>query len=64
MNEVARQYLENSRPAYCARHGFVDEVVALTRLRGYLKAFAGAAYQNPKSFCPRHQMMLPRLIRS
>ncbi len=63
MNEVARQYLENSRPVYCARHGFVDEIVALSALRGYLKAFAGAAYQNPKSFCPRHQMLLPRLIK-
>jgi glutaconyl-CoA decarboxylase len=63
MNEVARQYLENSRPAYCAKHGFVDEIVPLNGLRGYLKAFAGAAYQNPTSFCPRHQMMLPRLIK-
>jgi glutaconyl-CoA decarboxylase subunit alpha len=63
MNEVARQYLENSRPLYCARHGFVDEIVPLTQLRGYLKAFAGAAYQNPKSICPRHQMLLPRLVR-
>ena len=63
MNEVARQYLENSRPIYCARHGFVDEIVPLKTLRGYLKAFAGAAYQNPKSFCPRHQMLLPRLIK-
>ena len=32
-------------------------------LRGYLKAFAGAVYQNPKSICPRHQMLLPRIIR-
>ncbi len=63
MNEVARQYLENSRPIYCARHGFVDEIVPLAKLRDYLKAFAGAAYQNPKSICPRHQMLLPRLVR-
>ena len=35
----------------------------LRALRGYLRAFAGAAYQNPKSTCPRHQMMLPRIIR-
>ena len=32
-------------------------------LRGYLKAFAGAVYQNPKSICPRHQMLLPRVIK-
>ena len=63
MNEMARKYHDTSRPAYCARHGFVDEVVALEGLRGYLKAFAGAAYQNPASICPRHQMLLPRLIR-
>jgi glutaconyl-CoA decarboxylase subunit alpha len=38
-------------------------VVALQALRGYLKAFAGCVYQNPRSICPRHLMMLPRLIR-
>jgi glutaconyl-CoA decarboxylase subunit alpha len=63
MNEMARKYYETSRPAYCARHGFVDEIVDLKALRGYLKAFAGSVYQNPKSTCPRHQMLLPRLIR-
>ena len=63
MNEMARKYHDTSRPAYCARHGFVDEVVALQALRGYLKAFAGCVYQNPRSICPRHLMMLPRLIR-
>jgi glutaconyl-CoA decarboxylase len=63
MNEMAKKYHDTSRPAYCARHGFVDEVVALKALRGYLKAFAGCVYQNPRSICPRHLMMLPRLIR-
>jgi glutaconyl-CoA decarboxylase len=63
MNEMAKKYYDTSRPAYCARYGFVDEVVALSALRGYLKAFAGAAYQNPRSICPRHQMLLPRIIR-
>jgi glutaconyl-CoA decarboxylase len=63
MNEMAKKYHDTSRPAYCARHGFVDEVVALQALRGYLKAFAGCVYQNPRSICPRHLMMLPRLIR-
>lgn len=63
MNEMARKYHETSRPAFCARHGFVDEVVALNSLRGYLKAFAGCVYQNPKSICPRHLMLLPRLIK-
>ncbi|OGA66001.1 MAG: hypothetical protein A3F77_13775 [Betaproteobacteria bacterium RIFCSPLOWO2_12_FULL_67_28] len=63
MNEMAQKYYDTSRPAYCAQHGFVDEIVDLKALRGYLKAFAGAAYQNPKSICARHQMMLPRIIK-
>ena len=63
MNELVNRYDETSRPLYCARHGFVDEVVKLTHLRRYLQAFAGAAYQNPTSICPQHQMLLPRLIR-
>lgn len=63
MNELAQQYRDHSRPDYCARYGLVDEVVRLKDLRHYLKAFAGAAYQNPKSICPRHQMILPRIIR-
>jgi len=63
MNEMAKQYYDNSRPEYCARHGFVDEIVDLKALRGYLKAFAGAVYQNPTSICPRHQMLLPRVIK-
>ncbi|MBM5810928.1 MAG: glutaconyl-CoA decarboxylase subunit alpha [Gammaproteobacteria bacterium] len=63
MNEMARRYQETSRPAWCARYGLVDEIVDLAKLRGYLCAFAGAAYQNPQSICPRHQLLLPRLIR-
>jgi glutaconyl-CoA decarboxylase len=63
MNQMAREYHDNSRPAYCAKYGLVDEIVSLTRMRNYLCAFAGAAYQNPKSICPQHQMILPRIIR-
>jgi len=63
MNKLAREYRENSRPIWCAQHGLVDEIVALDRLRDYLKAFAGAAYQNPTSICPHHQMILPRSIK-
>jgi glutaconyl-CoA decarboxylase len=63
MNEMAKKYFDTSRPEYCARHGFVDEIVDLPVLRGYLKAFAGAVYQNPPSICPRHHMLLPRIIR-
>jgi glutaconyl-CoA decarboxylase len=63
MNELARLYHERSRPEYCARRGFVDEVVPFEDLRRYMVAFAGAAYQNPKSICPHHQMLTPRTIR-
>ena len=63
MNDLAQRYLDTSQPDYCARYGFVDEVVKLERLRDYLKAFAGAVYQNPRSICPRHHMILPRIIR-
>jgi glutaconyl-CoA decarboxylase len=63
MNQMAREYYENSRPLYCAKHGFVDEVAKMSDIRRYLIAFAGTAYQNPKSICPHHQMLLPRSIR-
>jgi glutaconyl-CoA decarboxylase len=64
MNDLAERYRDTSDPIYCAHHGFVDELVDLRDLRSYLQAFAGAAYQNPRSICPRHQLMLPRIIRS
>jgi glutaconyl-CoA decarboxylase len=41
----------------------VDEVVKMGDLRNYLKAFAGAAYQNPTSICPQHHLITPRVIR-
>ncbi|MBI5248343.1 MAG: glutaconyl-CoA decarboxylase subunit alpha, partial [Desulfomonile tiedjei] len=63
MNELARQYYENSRPIYCAKRGFVDEVVPFTEMRKYMTSFVGCAYQNPDSICPQHQMMLPRIIK-
>ena len=63
MNEMVQQYIENSRPIYCAQKGFVDEIAGMTDIRKYMKAFVGATYQNPKSICPHHQMLLPRSIR-
>jgi glutaconyl-CoA decarboxylase subunit alpha len=63
MNEMVKQYYDNSRPIYCAKHGFVDEIAKMTELRKYMKAFAGAAYQHPTSICPHHQMLLPRVIK-
>lgn len=63
MNQLVEQYRQNSSPEFCARQGLVDEIVNLADLRSYLTAFAGAAYQNPRSICPRHQLLLPRIIR-
>ena len=63
MNKLAKEYHEKSRPLFCAKNGMVDEIVPLCNLRKYLVAFTGAAYQNPKSICPQHHMILPRIIK-
>jgi len=63
MNALAKQYHDQSRPIYCAKRGFVDEVVSFTEMRKYMAAFASCVYQNPESICPHHQMMIPRIIR-
>lgn len=63
MNELAQEYYNKSRPVYCAKRGFVDEVVKYEDIRSYLVAFAGAVYQNPISLCPQHHLMLPRIIK-
>jgi glutaconyl-CoA decarboxylase len=63
MNKMVKEYYDNSRPVYCAQTGFVDEVATMTEIRRYMMAFAGAAYQNPRSICPHHQMLLPRSIK-
>jgi len=63
MNALARDYHEKSRPTYCAKAGFVDEVISFADIRNYMVAFTGAAYQNPRSICPHHHLMLPRIIK-
>ncbi len=63
MNRLAEDYHAKSRPLFCARTGMVDEIVRMADIRRYLIAFANAAYQNPRSICPHHQMILPRIIR-
>jgi len=63
MNQLAQEYHDKSRPIFCAKNGLVDEIVDLVNLRQYLVAFTGAAYQNPKSICAHHQMILPRIIK-
>ena len=63
MNELAQLYHDRSRPTYCAKRGFVDEVVPFAELRRYMQAFTGASYQNPTTFCPHHHQMLPRIIK-
>jgi len=63
MNALAEKYHRTSRPLFCAKNGLVDEIVNLKDLRKYMVAFTGGAYQNPKSICPHHQMILPRIIK-
>ena len=63
MNEMVKDYYDKSRPAYCAKRGYVDEVVKMADLRKYCQAFVGCYYQNPASICPFHQMITPRVIR-
>ncbi|MBW1879449.1 MAG: glutaconyl-CoA decarboxylase subunit alpha [Deltaproteobacteria bacterium] len=63
MNDLVGLYKDRSQPLYCAKRGFVDEVVRFGDLRRYLVAFAGSVYQNPTSLCPHHQMLTPRVIR-
>ena len=63
MNQLIQHYIDTSTPAYCAKAGLVDEIVDMPKIRNYVVAFADAAYQNPKSICPVHQMILPRIIK-
>lgn len=63
MNDLAQDYYDKSRPEYCAIRGFVDEVVNFDNIRQYMVAFTESAYQNPRSICPHHHMMIPRLIK-
>jgi len=64
MNAMVKDYIDKSRPDFCAKTGFVDEVVRFDDIRKYMVAFANAAYQNPRSICPQHHMILPRMIQS
>ncbi|MDR3260179.1 MAG: glutaconyl-CoA decarboxylase subunit alpha, partial [Fusobacteriaceae bacterium] len=63
MNQVIQEYTDKSRPKYCAMTGMVDEIVDMISLRPYIEAFTESAYQNKKSICAFHQMLLPRVIR-
>jgi len=63
MNELVKKYHDTSRPMFCAKTGLIDEIAALKDLRGYMQAFAGAAYQNPKSLCPQHHLITPRVAK-
>jgi glutaconyl-CoA decarboxylase len=64
MNEMVKHYDETSGPLFCAKKGFVDEVVRFHEIRQYLVAIANCVYQNPQSICPQHHLILPRIIRS
>lgn len=63
MNKLINEYKEKSTPRYSAETGMVDEIVNLYDIRAYMVAFVNSVYQNPKSICAFHQMLLPRAIR-
>ncbi|MDD4802471.1 MAG: carboxyl transferase domain-containing protein [Syntrophomonas sp.] len=63
MNDLMKLYEDRSRPIFCAQKGFVDEIVKMPDLRKYIQAFVSGIYQNPRSICPIHQMILPRCIK-
>ncbi len=64
MNDLIQKYKETSeRPGFIVKTGLAEECLAMTDIRGYLCAFAEAAYQNPASTCPPHLMLTPRIIR-
>lgn len=63
MNELINAYHVKSRPKFAAKLGMVDEIVPMDDLRNYMMAFTQAAYQNPTTICPPHQMLTPRCIR-
>ncbi|MDR3365046.1 MAG: hypothetical protein LBS91_08930 [Clostridiales Family XIII bacterium] len=63
MNGIIDSYHKTSRPIFNAIHGQLDEVVDLSKIRDYCKAFVGCYYQNPKSFCAPHHQIIPRTIR-
>jgi len=63
MNDIVKHYHETSRPVFAAKKGMIDEVVKMTDIRKYCKAFVDSYYQNPKSFCAVHQQITPRTIR-
>lgn len=52
MNEIVKHYEESSRPYFCAKKGFVDEVMLFEDMRKYLVAFANCVWQNPTPSCP------------
>ncbi len=64
MNEMVDHYDNTSGPLFCAKKGFVDEIVRYHELRKYLVGFANCVYQNPRAICPQHHLILPRIIRS
>lgn len=64
MNDMVRHYDETSEPVFCAKKGFVDEIVRFHEIRKYMVAFANCVYQNPRAICPQHHLILPRIIRS
>lgn len=63
MSEMIEEYRIKPDPLSCAQHGPLDEIIKLIKIREYMTVSAESVYQNPRSFCAFHQMLLPRAIR-
>ncbi len=63
MNDLIEKFNRESRPAYTAKTGMIDELVEMPRIRAYIEAFTESVYQNPQHITPFHQMLLPRAIK-
>ena len=63
MNALAQDYYNESRSGYCAETGFADKVVSFAHIRAYRVAFTDSVYPDPRSICPHHPMMIPRIIK-
>ena len=63
MNDLIAKFNVESRPAYTAKKGMIDEMVEMPKLREYIEAFTESVYQNPQHITPFHQMLLPRAIK-
>jgi len=52
MNALAQQYHDQSRPVYCAKAGFVDEITRMATLRDYFVGFCKMLLSKSGQYLP------------